>query len=243
MALFLSSKTFLWEFECNDATKVGLTAGRYSAKSRSDRNRMPHALHRVLGPIGPSLHCGVFVTSQCIHFLGACDSCGEDLFISILLVSREISFFLCFFLTILLNNFPAGWPDLDTDILRHFWKVGEVKLKGLEYRRLLFERRWRLPRGRFAGMAGSSKLEFSTEGELPLPSKTETGLLVWNWCKSFPFKETFWIGIVLPCVAPAVFANCFLENTSNPQKERWNNQIHRWSICLCLTQKKKINFQ
>lgn len=74
----------------------------------------------------------------------------------------------------------------------------------------MFERRWRLFRGRFVGMTGNSKLEFSTEGELLLLSKTEIGLLVWNWSKSFPFKETFWIGIVLPYVGLTVFGSCFL---------------------------------
>ena len=69
VAWFLISKTFLWEFECKDATKVGLAAGWYSGKRRPDLYRIPHALQRLLGPHGPCLHKGVCVASQCMHFL------------------------------------------------------------------------------------------------------------------------------------------------------------------------------
>ncbi|GER33535.1 small integral membrane protein 8 [Striga asiatica] len=68
--LFLISITFLCEFECKVGTKVGLAAGRYSGNSRPERYRTPQALHSVFGPNGPSLHCGVLVISQCVHFLG-----------------------------------------------------------------------------------------------------------------------------------------------------------------------------
>lgn len=93
LLLFLISMTFLWEFECRDGTNVGLAAGRYSGNRRPDRYRTPHALHRVFGPIGPSLHCGVSVTSQCVHFLfmdstatGICD----DFFLFASLFFREV---------------------------------------------------------------------------------------------------------------------------------------------------------
>ena len=105
MTLLLISTTFLWQFECSDATKVGLAAGRYSGKRRPDLYRTPQALHSVLGPIGPSLHCGVFVTSQCMHFLGGPDSGDEDLIISTSSDSRDESFFFCFFS--LFDRFPA----------------------------------------------------------------------------------------------------------------------------------------
>ncbi|GER52665.1 peptide chain release factor 1 [Striga asiatica] len=62
-----SSITFRCEFECLAETKVGLAAGRYSGTSRPDLYRTPHALHRVFGPIGPVLHCGVFSDAQWRH--------------------------------------------------------------------------------------------------------------------------------------------------------------------------------
>lgn len=62
-----SSTTFRWEFECLADTKVGLAAGRYSGTSRPDLYRTPQALHRVFGPIGPVLHCGVFSDAQWRH--------------------------------------------------------------------------------------------------------------------------------------------------------------------------------
>lgn len=79
LPLFLISITFLWELECRDGTNVGLAAGRYSGYRRPDLYRTPHALHRVFGPVGPSLHCGVFVTSQCVHFFDAATRCREVL--------------------------------------------------------------------------------------------------------------------------------------------------------------------
>ena len=56
--------------------KVGLAAGRYSGKSLPDLYRTPQALQRVFDPIGPALHCGVLVISQCIRFLTDCED-GE----------------------------------------------------------------------------------------------------------------------------------------------------------------------
>lgn len=73
---FLISKTFLWEFECIQLTKVGLLAGLYSGNNRPDLNRTPHALQSVLGPIGPSLHCGVLFDKQWVHLLCAFSSFG-----------------------------------------------------------------------------------------------------------------------------------------------------------------------
>lgn len=172
----LISRTFLWQFECTAGTKVGLAAGRYSGKRRPDRYRTPQALHSVLGPIGPSLHCGVFVTSQCMHFLGTAEPCDENLFISASSESMKRSFFLCFFA--LLSSFsasPVSKSDSEAGVLWCFRKAGELRMKGTENRELQLEGRRRLLRARFAGMTGRSKLEFSTEEELLL-SKTETGL-------------------------------------------------------------------
>lgn len=64
----LISMIFLWELECTSLEKVGLLAGLYSGTSRPDLNRTPQALHSVLGPSGPALHCGVFSAWQCWHF-------------------------------------------------------------------------------------------------------------------------------------------------------------------------------
>ena len=175
MTLLLISTTFLWQFECSDATKVGLAAGRYSGKRRPDLYRTPQALHSVLGPIGPSLHCGVFVTSQCMHFLGGPDSGDEDLVISTS-DSRDKSYFLCFFT--LFDRFPATFvpkSESEAAVLWSFRTAGKLTMRGIENRGLKFEGRWRLLRARFTGMTGRSKLEFSTEDELLL-SKTETGL-------------------------------------------------------------------
>jgi len=69
LSLHLISRTFLCELECTDGQNVGLAAGRYSGKSRPDLYRTPQALQSVFGPIGPALHCGVLVISQCMHFL------------------------------------------------------------------------------------------------------------------------------------------------------------------------------
>lgn len=58
--IILISITLLWEFECNKLTKVGLLAGLYSGNNLPDFLYLtPHALHNVLGPNGPLLHCGV----------------------------------------------------------------------------------------------------------------------------------------------------------------------------------------
>jgi hypothetical protein len=65
--LFLISNTFRWLLEWISLLKVGLQAGLYSEKSRPDLYRTPHALHRVLAPKGPVLHCGVFWTWQWLH--------------------------------------------------------------------------------------------------------------------------------------------------------------------------------
>eukprot|EP01018_Ginkgo_biloba_P020580 Gb_13386 [translate_table: standard] len=68
----LISTTFLWQLECISFEKVGLKAGLYSGRSLPDLNLTPQALHRVLGPSGPVLHCGVFWTKQWLH-LRACE--------------------------------------------------------------------------------------------------------------------------------------------------------------------------
>lgn len=124
---FLISITFLCEFECSEVMKVGLAAGLYSGKSRPDRYRTPQALHRVFGPIGPSLHCGVFVTSQCEHFLVPSGRRVESLFL--LPPERTEMFFL----------FPFLFSEHDTNVMEASlgFKVG----------------RWgRLLRARFTGV-------------------------------------------------------------------------------------------
>ena len=65
--LFLISNTLRWLLEWISLLKVGLQAGLYSEKSRPDLYLTPHALQRVLAPIGPVLHCGVFCTWQWLH--------------------------------------------------------------------------------------------------------------------------------------------------------------------------------
>lgn len=58
--IILISITLLCELECNKLTKVGLLAGLYSGNNLPDFLYLtPHALHNVLGPNGPLLHCGV----------------------------------------------------------------------------------------------------------------------------------------------------------------------------------------
>lgn len=111
IALFLISTTFLWEFECSDGTKVGLNAGRYCGKRRPDLYRTPHALQRVFGPIGPSLHCGVFDTSQWVHLFVAIGCCEEVPSISLALDSCD-SFF--FFFSFLLTGFEFILGRLDS---------------------------------------------------------------------------------------------------------------------------------
>lgn len=69
------SMTFRWWFECSSLENVGLQAGLYSGSNRPDLNRTPHALHSVLAPIGPALHCGVFWTPQWLHRRGGCCCC------------------------------------------------------------------------------------------------------------------------------------------------------------------------
>lgn len=65
--LFLNSRTFLCRFEWISVENVGLSAGLYSGQSLPDLNRTPHALHKVFGPTGPVLHCGVLFVPQWLH--------------------------------------------------------------------------------------------------------------------------------------------------------------------------------
>lgn len=69
--------TFRWWFECSSLENVGLQAGLYSGSNLPDLYRTPHALHRVLAPIGPALHCGVFWTPQWLHFRWGCSCCSS----------------------------------------------------------------------------------------------------------------------------------------------------------------------
>ena len=214
LPFFLISTTFLWELECNDETKVGLAAGRYSGKRRPDLKRTPHALQRVFGPIGPSLHCGVFVTSQCIHFLVATGSSEEKFPISVAPESTDRFFF---FLIFFFEGFDAvsersevsepdskaaeGWDILEAE---------EVEQKKGTLNWLLdFDGRGRLFLARFTGMVvlGSTVVEFSTEQELLL-SRTETGLEVWKRRKPLT-SEDLWRRALLLEVASTVTGSPF----------------------------------
>lgn len=61
--------TLLCRFECFSLRKLGLVDGRYSGNSLFFIYLMPHALHKVPGPSGPTRHCGVSVLSQWRHAL------------------------------------------------------------------------------------------------------------------------------------------------------------------------------
>ncbi|EAY88388.1 hypothetical protein OsI_09850 [Oryza sativa Indica Group] len=75
MAFFLffslSFTTFLWRLEYPSLPKPGLVDGRYSGSRWSILYRMPHALHSVLGPSGPTRHCGVSVVWQWPHLFSS----------------------------------------------------------------------------------------------------------------------------------------------------------------------------
>lgn len=193
--LVLISMTFLWELECNDGTNVGLAAGRYSGNSRPDLYRTPHALQRLLGPIGPALHCGVFVISQCMHFLTLCD--GGFWFIATGADGSNIFtfFFLCSPPDVFGNFFIEWdstklWESKETTRGANNWgfsvreEVGDtiwIAGRGLKVagRGRLLLARWRL---RWVGLSVAG---FPTEEELLLVvvllSRTETGLEVWKW--------------------------------------------------------------
>lgn len=112
LPLLLISMTFLCELECSAGMKVGLAAGRYSGKRRPDLYRTPHALQRVFGPMGPSLHCGVLVTSQCMHFLASPGSCDDKKFLFTSLESCKRFFFLFCFLLTGLNISSVRWVSV-----------------------------------------------------------------------------------------------------------------------------------
>lgn len=221
MVLFLISTTFLWQLECNDAINVGLAAGRYSGKSRPDLYRTPHALQRVFGPIGPSLHWGVFVTWQCMHFLETIDSsCSKDRLISVLPEATETSFFLCFLLTPF-DDFlvmSASKSESEAAALWDLCKASEESMKGIENGLKIETRFRRLLRARL-GITGWS-MTFSPDEELLL-SKTETGLRVRNWCKSLPLVETFGLGLLLIYLPPTVSGSCFNGEISSHCNKTW----------------------
>lgn len=134
---------------------MGLAAGRYSGSSRPERYRTPQALHSVFGPNGPSLHCGVLVTSQCVHFLNKLESMTLDC----------CDNFLLFF----------SFPFLASEFFlaaKAVQDAGAIKIHGFKVDdRARLERRPLVP-----------KLEdvlFPPEQEL-LCSRTEIGLCVWN---------------------------------------------------------------
>lgn len=149
--LFLISSTFLWEFECRDGMKVGLAAGRYSGKSLPDLYRTPQALQRVFGPIGPALHCGVLVISQCIHFLtddGESNGASEkDNLIFLFLVFCIPDALPCFGILI------KGW---DSRSSRH--RTGPSGQAAIVDQEWLF--RWRMRQGKWAELvAGDWRLQ------------------------------------------------------------------------------------
>lgn len=104
--LFLISNTLRWLFEWTSPEKVGLHAGLYSGKSRPDLNRTPHALHRVLAPSGPVLHCGVFWTWQWLHLLWNCTPTEPSTPV------WTAGFFFCFLVAGSPTNTSALWTGL-----------------------------------------------------------------------------------------------------------------------------------
>lgn len=185
--LVLISTTFLCELECKDGTNVGLAAGLYSGKRRPDLYRTPHALQRVLGPIGPALHCGVFVISQCMHFLSACEvvfALGFSFWFW--LIPPEGGRILIFFF-FFRGRDSAKLPDIGALKASNRWGVckmedaGEIKWA----RGLKVAGRGRLLRARFSWLAGSV---FPLEQALLL-SRTEIGLEVWNWFRGESLEE------------------------------------------------------
>lgn len=221
LALFLISTTFLWEFECCDGTNVGLAAGRYSGNRRPDRYRTPHALHRVFGPNGPSLHCGVFVASQWVHFLitaARCEEafcrwaqsetsnefstlCGQS-FVKSTPKGRWNNFFLLSLLFLAFEIFG------EVEVVEN---SGDTKSHGFTPAGLT---RFDLLRTGIALSDLIDKLFPPEQG--PLLSRTETGLWVWKAPDSWTLTNLFCCGICelvastwLDCCfcsgAPAIF--------------------------------------
>lgn len=166
---------------------VGLAAGRYSGNRRPDLYRTPHALQSVFGPIGPSLHCGVLDTSQCMHFLVSCGSCDDDERFPLSIPERGKRFFFLFcFLLAALNISSVrlvSESDSEAADIYRFSEAEEVgEMKGNAKCRLMPDGRERLLRARFTGAnLGPTVFRFSTKQELLL-SKMETGLEVLNRC-------------------------------------------------------------
>lgn len=200
-ALLLISITFLCELECTEGVKVGLAAGRYSGKRRPDLYRTPHALHSVFGPIGPSLHCGVLVTAQCMHFLvspAACDN-DEGFLLSTLARCTEFFFLFCCLLTGFKIS-PVRWVSESDSEAGNRCKFLEAEdggeTKGNVNCLLMFEGRERLLLARFTGTNfGPTVLGFSTKQELLL-SKIETGLEVLKRCTCLTSDESSLRGIL-----------------------------------------------
>lgn len=155
----LISITSLWKFECKDGTNVGLAAGRYSEKRRPELYRTPHALQSDFRPIGPSLHCGVSLTSQCEHLLLPTDLC----FILVAPDSRASFFFFFSFLM----GFVLIFEGLDSENPLD----RDNSLGAAEQCVYMVENRERLEQEKSSELVGNL---FSLEHELRLPW-TETG--------------------------------------------------------------------
>lgn len=161
---------------------MGLAAGRYSGRRRPDLKRTPHALQRVFGPIGPSRHCGVFVTSQCKHLLTSIGCREVDFFVSL---KSESHVRFIFFFSLFLPGSSVRWlSDSDSEPTDELdpREVEEVEdTKGNVKCALKADARLRLLRPRFTrkpslGLIGTG---FAAEQVLLL-SSTDTGLEVWN---------------------------------------------------------------
>lgn len=192
--LVLISTTFLCEFECRDGTKVGLAAGRYSGNNRPDLYRTPHALHRDFGPMGPALHWGVFVISQCMHFRTACCVGGSSSRFSSRFGGRVILIFFFFFCSPSANfgTFTGGdsakFSESDEIPIGTNFRgtsTGEGEMSWMAALGLKVAGRGRLLRARCGPRwLGLSGIVFPPEEELLLLlllSKTEMGLEVLNW--------------------------------------------------------------
>lgn len=204
--LLLISRTFLWEFECNDGTKVGLAAGRYSGKSLPDLYRTPQALQRVFGPMGPALHCGVLVISQCIHFLTDCEDAELWFPASIGAASEKDNLIFLFFIFCIpapcfgifirgrdsakfsvseeaLGTSCNAWSGVVVSVTEEAGEISWIGGRGLKVAgrgRLLRARPRCWPGVATVGSGLRGCRLLSLEQELLL-SRTETGLEVWNW--------------------------------------------------------------